>query len=172
MQPFYMQQALRFSCTQCGQCCATAGEYYVYLNDEESERIRAFVHLSRGWFRRRYLQRLDGGDRVLASGPDERCIFLDSEGSCRVYAVRPVQCRTYPFWPELLGSAAAWNREARRCEGINQGRVVARSTIRRALRECIEQQQQGNCGASLKPVAQTRRTAGRRGRVHADRDRG
>ena len=135
-----MQQALRFSCAQCGQCCTTAGEYYVYLDDDESERIRASLQLSRSWFRRRYLRRLDDGEQVLAAGPGERCIFLDAEGQCRVYSVRPVQCRTYPFWPELVASAAAWNRESRRCEGINRGRVVARSTIRRALRECLEQQ--------------------------------
>ncbi|MEN8206069.1 MAG: YkgJ family cysteine cluster protein [Pseudomonadota bacterium] len=136
-----MRQALRFSCTQCGECCATAGEYYVYLTDKESERIRAHLQLSCNWFRRRYLQRLEDGEQVLVSGPDERCTFLNAEGKCRVYAVRPVQCRTYPFWPELVGSARAWNREARRCEGINRGRVVARSMIRRSLRDCREQQE-------------------------------
>ncbi len=141
MQPFYLRQALRFSCTQCGQCCATAGDYYVYLTDEESERIRTHLQLSRNWFRRRYLQRLEDGEQVLASGPDERCIFLNADGKCRMYAVRPVQCRTYPFWPELVGTAAAWNREARRCEGISQGRVVARSTIRRSLQDCRKQQE-------------------------------
>ena len=140
MQPFYTRQVLRFSCTQCGQCCATAGDYYVYLTDEESERIRTYLQLSRNWFRRHYLQRLDDGEQVLSSGPDERCIFLDGDGKCRVYGVRPVQCRTYPFWPELVGSAVAWSREARRCEGINRGRVVARSMIRRSLRDSLEQQ--------------------------------
>ena len=142
MRPYYTRHALRFSCTQCGQCCATtAGDYYVYLTDEESERIRTHLQLSRNWFRRRYLQRLEEGEQVLASGPDERCIFLDAKGKCRVYAVRPVQCRTYPFWPELVGSVVAWNGEARRCEGINRGRVVARSTILRSLRDCLEQQE-------------------------------
>ena len=136
-----MRQALRFSCTQCGQCCATAGDYYVYLTDEDSERIRTYLQLSRNWFRRRYLQSLEEGEQVLAAGADERCIFLDAEGKCRVYAVRPVQCRTYPFWPELVGSARAWNREARRCEGINRGRVVTATTIRRSLRDCLEQQE-------------------------------
>jgi Fe-S-cluster containining protein len=138
VQPFYTRQALRFSCTQCGQCCATAGEYYVYLTDKESERIRAHLQLSRNWFRRRYLQRLEAGVQVLASGPDERCIFLDDDDRCRVYAVRPVQCRTYPFWPELVGSATAWNREARRCEGINRGGVVTVARIRRSLQDCRE----------------------------------
>ena len=113
----------------------------MYLTEAESERIRASLQLSRGWFRRRYLRRIDAGDLVLASAPDERCIFLDGDGKCRVYAVRPVQCRSYPFWPELIASAAAWNREARRCEGINQGRVVARSTIRHALRTYLELQE-------------------------------
>ena len=113
----------------------------MYLGDEESERIRTSLQLSRGWFSRRYLRRLDDGDQVLASGPDERCIFLDAEGNCRVCVARPVQCRTYPLWPELVGSATAWNREARRCEGINRGRVMARSFIQRALRECVEQQE-------------------------------
>ena len=141
MQPFYLRQTLRFSCTQCGQCCATAGDYYVYLTDEESERIRTHLQLSRSWFRRRYLQRIEDGEQVLVSGPDERCIFLNADGKCRVYAVRPVQCRTYPFWPELVGTAAAWNREARRCEGISRGRVVARSTIRRSLQDCRKQQE-------------------------------
>lgn len=138
MQPFYMQEDLRFSCTQCGLCCATAGDYYVYLSKQESERIRAYLQLSQGWFRRRYLQRLVDGEQVLAPGSDERCIFLDARGKCRIYTVRPIQCRTYPFWPELVDSAAAWNREARRCEGINQGSVIAHSTIRRYLRECLE----------------------------------
>jgi Fe-S-cluster containining protein len=142
----------------------------VYLNDEESERIRASLQLSRGWFRRRYLQRLNDGDQVLASGPDERCIFLDAAGKCRVYAARPVQCRTYPFWPELVGSAAAWNREARRCEGINRGRAVARSVIRRALRECVEQQGEGNAEAGVNPVVQRQQAAGRPRRGHAGRD--
>jgi Fe-S-cluster containining protein len=138
VQPFYMRQPLRFSCTQCGQCCATAGEYYVYLTDRESESIRAHLQLSSDWFRRRYLRRLDDGKLVLASGTGERCVFLGPDYRCRVYAARPTQCRTYPFWPEVVGSASAWKRESQRCEGINRGRVVAESIIRRSLRECRE----------------------------------
>ena len=52
----------------------------------------------------------------------------------RVYPVRPLQCRTYPFWPEVLASRQAWQREARRCEGINRGRAVPAGRIRRQLK--------------------------------------
>ena len=140
MQPFFEKQPLRFSCTQCGKCCLTAGDYYVYLSEAESEAIRKRLQLSRSWFRRRYLERLEEGERVLASGADDRCIFLDARGQCRVYSVRPLQCRTYPFWPELTGTARAWNSEARRCEGVNQGKVIPVTSIRRSVNACLEQE--------------------------------
>ena len=40
------------------------------------------------------------------------CIFLDPAGQCTIYDARPVQCRTYPFWPSLLDSLEDWNDEA------------------------------------------------------------
>lgn len=42
----------------------------------------------------------------------EQCIFLDGEGKmCTIYAARPVQCRTYPYWPSIIDSEAAWSNE-------------------------------------------------------------
>ena len=142
MQSFYLQQPLRFSCTRCGKCCTTAGEYYVYLNEAESERIREYLQLSRGWFRRRYMRRLEDGERVLVSAADARCIFLNADGSCRVYPVRPLQCRTYPFWPELVNTATTWQRESRRCEGINRGQVVSRGKVERSVQSCLRYEQE------------------------------
>ena len=49
------------------------------------------------------------------------CYFLDERGRCRVHAVKPAQCRSYPFWPEILSSAVTWRAEAAACEGIGQG---------------------------------------------------
>ncbi len=48
----------------------------------------------------------------------QNCIFLKDSKLCTIYPVRPVQCSTYPWWPELL-TDAAWHDEATRCEGIN-----------------------------------------------------
>ncbi len=139
MQPFYERHNLRFSCTRCGRCCMTGGEYYVFLSGQEAERLRNYLQLSQRWFRRHYLQRLESGELVAAAYDDDRCIFLNAAGQCRVYPVRPLQCSTYPFWPEVAGSALAWQREARRCEGINQGAVVPVEKIRRAIKACIDQ---------------------------------
>jgi Fe-S-cluster containining protein len=106
----------------------------VFVTRAEAQRLCAHLGLGWPWFRRRYLVRLEDGATVLASHADERCVFLDVEGRCRVYAVRPAQCSTYPFWPEVLVTAKAWRREARRCEGIGRGAVVPLRLIEDALR--------------------------------------
>ncbi|MGB5338345.1 MAG: YkgJ family cysteine cluster protein [Gammaproteobacteria bacterium] len=139
MKPFYESRQLRFSCTRCGECCIASGDYYVFLSAQEAEKIRRFLGLSRSWFRRRYLERLETGDMVASSGQDDRCVFLDRDGRCRIYPVRPLQCRTYPFWPEVVHSASAWRAEAERCEGINCGSVVPVDRIRRRVTACLKQ---------------------------------
>ena len=51
----------------------------------------------------------------LKRGDDEdspSCTFLDESGQCSIYDVRPVQCRTYPFWPSLLEKKRNWLSEA------------------------------------------------------------
>eukprot|EP01031_Cornospumella_fuschlensis_P022540 gene22540-27509_t len=43
----------------------------------------------------------------------EGCIFLSDADAktCTIYEERPLQCRTYPFWPSLMRSDAAWQEE-------------------------------------------------------------
>lgn len=138
MKPFYEQTGLRFSCTRCGKCCKTGKGYYVFMAGQEAESIREYLGLSKGWFRRRYLERLDSGELVAADAGDGSCVFLDCEGQCSVYAVRPVQCRTYPFWPEIVSTRTGWKAERRRCEGIDHGRTVSQRRVRKALRACSD----------------------------------
>jgi Fe-S-cluster containining protein len=138
MQPFFERQPLRFECTRCGRCCFAGGDYYVFLDRREAEEIRAYLGLSRSWFRRRYLRRLPDGDRVASWRDDGGCVFLDFAGKCRIYAVRPRQCRTYPFWPEIVNRRRDWQRESRHCEGIGRGREVPVARIREFLEDGAE----------------------------------
>ena len=80
--PFYKRQPLRFMCTGCGQCCTGSDEYHVFLTEEESEKIRNYLGLSRSWFRRRYLMRLSEDELVL-SADDGDCVFQIGRASCR-----------------------------------------------------------------------------------------
>ncbi|CAK4655635.1 hypothetical protein AeMF1_001127 [Aphanomyces euteiches] len=57
------------------------------------------------------------------------CVFLDrkqvkGKAICRLYNARPMQCRTWPFWPENLESRQSWEslKTAKDgCPGINKG---------------------------------------------------
>ena len=137
-QPLYQRRPLHFQCTQCGACCSGNDEYYVFIDEVRAEKIRAFIGLSRSWFRHRYLGRVDDL-LVLQSHDDGRCILLGKDGRCRAYSVRPQQCSTYPFWPELLKTAKAWKQEGERCEGIDCGDVVPVHFIEAALNRCREE---------------------------------
>ncbi len=116
--PWY-QAGLRFECTQCGNCCS-GGPGFVWLTDADIERIAAFLNLSVPAFTSRYV-RLIGDQLGLTEKPGYDCIFLnraDGKSMCGIYPVRPMQCRTWPFWDMNLKSPDAWVRASGRCPGM------------------------------------------------------
>lgn len=133
MKAFFRVEPLRFECTGCGACCSGDGDQYVFLGPDEVPAIARHLGIGRRWFRRRYTMRAPDGERVLRMS-DGACVFLRQDGRCEIYDARPVQCRTYPFWPELVTSRQAWRREAVRCEGIGRGARVPLHVIEAALR--------------------------------------
>jgi len=62
------------------------------------------------------------------------CTFLKGK-RCGIYEARPVQCRTWPFWPEVM-NAKTWNQEVKNfCPGVGKGRVHSAEEIQKALNE-------------------------------------
>ncbi len=123
--PTTAERGLRFECTQCGKCCWTRGEYsHVYLTREDLTALARALDISVAELRERYTFRDENGWTELdfTSG---RCVMLDAETNlCTVYESRPTQCRTFPFWPEMI-RRGRWTAEAKRiCEGVDNGRVV------------------------------------------------
>jgi Fe-S-cluster containining protein len=131
---FYRRARLRFHCTGCGACCTGGVDHVVETSATERSAIRAHLGISEAWFRRRYLEHLDETTFGIRLEADGRCPFLGRDNRCRIYPVRPRQCRTYPWWPELVEHEHDWQREAKRCEGMNQGAIVPLSVIERGLR--------------------------------------
>jgi hypothetical protein len=130
-RPWYAD-GLRFQCRpDCGACCSDHGDYaYLYLEEGDVERLARFL----GWDPERFRDRhtaLDDGRPVLAlNGPD--CPFLRGT-RCAVYPVRPIQCRTFPFWRENLRSHEEWERLSQFCPGIDAGEHHDLETIRRDI---------------------------------------
>ena len=52
-----------------------------------------------------------------------QCEFLKADG-CSVHEAKPTQCRTFPYWPELVGNKKNLRSTAAWCPGIGQGELV------------------------------------------------
>jgi Fe-S-cluster containining protein len=68
------------------------------------------------------------------------CVFLQinkSVYSCRIYSVRPAQCRTFPFWPEILESMRSWEEYSLSCPGMNMGEFHSGDEISKIAVEYI-----------------------------------
>jgi len=115
---------LRFSCTQCGNCC-TGAPGYVWLTREEISRIARHLGRDDDWLPNEMLRRV-GFKYSLTEKANGDCVFLISTGNshrgCAIYPVRPLQCRTWPFWSINLKSPAAWAEASRKCPGVNTGK--------------------------------------------------
>lgn len=108
---------LKFECTGCGECCRRPG--HVEFTPIDITRVSAHLEMSEAAFRHKYLIWDHGSWRVEVIEGDP-CTFLVGD-HCTIHEVKPIQCRTYPFWPELLEHRYAWSQEAKSCEGINRG---------------------------------------------------
>jgi hypothetical protein len=132
--PWY-HEGLSFTCTQCGRCCGGAPGF-VWVSDDEERAIAAQLKLPLAEFRRRHTRRLDGRRSLneLANGD---CEFLTRDASgkagCSIYAARPLQCRTWPFWKGNLRSRRAWTITGQSCPGIDRGQHHPLPVIQEAL---------------------------------------
>jgi len=126
--PWYVG-GLAFECVQCGRCCAGPEEGYVWLTPREADAIAAFLNMPPVQFAGKYVRKVRQRYSLVEDRKSRDCAFLSRtspEGAavrkgCSVYAVRPLQCRTWPFWPANLASPQAWALAGARCPGINRG---------------------------------------------------
>ena len=128
--PFHAK-GLRFECTGCGECCRSrhGKPSWVYVTLAERRRLAAHLKLRTSAFTRLYCEKTNGFFHLRQ--PSSDCGFLDG-ARCTVYAARPGQCRTYPFWNEHM-TVAAWSKVASECEGVGRGRVWTREEIEQRL---------------------------------------
>lgn len=129
----WFSKGLRFECARCGGCCR--GEPgFVWVSPAEAIEVAGFLGETADSFHAKYLRTV--GERIsLIEKPNGDCVFWESGIGCRVYPLRPTQCRTFPFWAANLDSPSAWEVASRRCPGIGNGKFYsAREIIKRMER--------------------------------------
>jgi Fe-S-cluster containining protein len=111
----------RFACQPgCTKCCDVRG--FVYITENDLRRMAEYVGLSAQAFETQYVVRFKQLLR-LRKPRRSQCHFLTEQG-CSVHPVKPVQCRLYPFWPELVEERANWEAERKMCPGIGKGELI------------------------------------------------
>ena len=125
--PWY-KDGLAFECTRCGACC-TGAPGYVWVNAEEIQRLATYRGQSFEEFSRRFVRRV-GKDLSLIEKPGGDCIFWDERAGCTVYPARPVQCQTWPFWPENIETPASWEHVTQVCPGSGKGQWFSLDEVR------------------------------------------
>jgi uncharacterized protein len=130
-RPYFFDRGLRFACIRCGRCC-TGEPGTVYVAAGEIGPIAAYLDLPPAKLvaDQLYPFRDSFSLRETAAGD---CVFFD--GGCRIYPVRPRQCRSYPFWLSNLRSRYNWHQAAAQCPGIGQGPLYTREEILAIVRE-------------------------------------
>lgn len=153
----WYKSGLAFECRQCGRCCSGPGEGYIWVSSDEIDAISNFLQIKAAEFKDRYCYRVGRRYSLNEQQPSKDCIFLSvsSNGSsdsdnnssgkgCRIYQVRPLQCRTWPFWKENLRSKNTWEHAAKHCPGIDSGLWHSPERI-----EAIRQGHLSQCGQAI-----------------------
>ncbi|MDQ1324898.1 MAG: uncharacterized protein QG564_21 [Campylobacterota bacterium] len=107
------------ACETCGGRCCTGESGYIWINYDEIEKMASFLELSIEGFAALYLRKVKHRysliEKPLAKD-NFACIFFDeSKNRCCVYPVRPLQCRTFPFWQQFKNNEDEVRKE---CPGI------------------------------------------------------
>jgi len=130
-EPWY-SEGLSFQCTECGQCC-TGSPGYVWINEEEIALLAKHFKITTEKFIHTYVRQVDKRFSLKEHSENYDCIFL-KDNKCSVYQLRPIQCRTFPWWPRHLKSKKDWEEAANYCEGINKNApTVPYETIKEQL---------------------------------------
>ena len=122
---YFFDQGICFECRQCGDCCV-GDPGTIYVSGIEIDTLAAHLKLSVERFTSDYLYPFKDSYSIREDEAG-RCLFFDQ--GCRIYTLRPQQCRTFPFWFGNLRSKARWRRIRRQCPGIGHGRRYSRREI-------------------------------------------
>jgi hypothetical protein len=125
----WFKDGLNFECQQCGGCC-TGEPGYVWLSNTEIDLISERLEVDREEFIKKNLRKTSSGRYSLIERENGDCVLLDEKTRCCiVYDLRPIQCRTWPWWPENLKSESCWGKAMKDCPGIGKGRKHSASFI-------------------------------------------
>jgi len=114
------QTKFTFECQNCGNCCS-GSTGAVWVDDNEIAALANFLNEKVDDFLKKYTRKKNGKITLIEIQKKENdywCVFLDKNKHCKVYQVRPMQCRTYPYWQKIIENSKNLEITAAECKGI------------------------------------------------------
>ncbi|MBD3334836.1 MAG: hypothetical protein GF355_04920 [Candidatus Eisenbacteria bacterium] len=146
----WYRDGLQFSCTRCGQCCRDREDpTFVFLEEDDILRLAECLGVSGRRIIQGYTELTDDG--YVLKRRNGACIFYDESIGCRIYPARPMQCRTWPFWPWNLRKEH-WKEAAEFCPGCNQGKHHTRKQIESTARTMLGRRGEGSLWPGEIPI--------------------
>lgn len=124
-QHHFFDEGLCFECQQCGACC-TGAPGTIYVSGEEIDAIAQYLEITVAAALADFLYPYKNSFSIREDAAGN-CFFY--KGGCTIYTVRPLQCRSFPFWFENVRTRANWQAMSRQCPGIGRGRRYTREEI-------------------------------------------
>jgi len=107
------------ACDTCGGACCTGESGYIWVKYQEIEKIAQFLELTIEEFATIYLKKVKHRYSIIEKKLDTdnyACIFFDNSiNQCKIYPVRPSQCRSFPFWEIFKSNIDEVKKE---CPGV------------------------------------------------------
>jgi Fe-S-cluster containining protein len=135
--PFYAK-GLLFSCTRCSACCRFESGF-VFLSEKDASLLSTALNMGFTSFAETYCRwtPAENGEFLLTlkEKTNYDCIFWAKEPveGCMVYDKRPLQCRSFPFWPSIVNAKNNWEMAARDCPGMGRGKLHSGDSVKEWL---------------------------------------
>ena len=103
------------ACKSCEGNCCIGESGYIWVSPIEIKEIAKFLGINEEEFKKEYLIKV-GYKYSIKEKPYKggfACVFFDN--GCKIYEVRPKQCRTFPFWDYFKDKVDELKKE---CPGI------------------------------------------------------
>ncbi|MCW8802213.1 MAG: YkgJ family cysteine cluster protein [Candidatus Bathyarchaeota archaeon] len=115
----------RFVCEKCARCCGDTEDTirHVLLLKTEAKKISDIISKEIEEFADEVFGFEPYIYEMKKTEPDGKCLFLENN-RCRIYEIRPLICRFYPFELKNLGNNNYSFLFTTHCKGIGQGPIL------------------------------------------------
>ena len=90
------------ACSSCPGNCCIGESGYIWISENEILNLAKYLKISQNEVREKYLYKASYKYSIKEIQLDENnfscCFFNVEKKQCMIYEVRPMQCRTFPFW--------------------------------------------------------------------------